>query len=103
MTEPDGLQLMVGRHGEDRLAARSRGVDRPAYIAHRALECLGPLRQRPRHCQRRHTTALKEVARVGLHRDRQADRVAASSDEHTSELQSLMRISYAVFCLTKKK
>src|SRR3546814_2295242 len=25
------------------------------------------------------------------------------SDEHTSELQSLMRISYAVFCLTKKK
>src|SRR3546814_10103794 len=24
------------------------------------------------------------------------------SDEHTSELQSLMRISYAVFCLTKK-
>src|SRR3546814_8643949 len=25
------------------------------------------------------------------------------SDEHTSELQSLMRISYAVFCLKKKK
>src|SRR3546814_5369768 len=25
------------------------------------------------------------------------------SEEHTSELQSLMRISYAVFCLTKKK
>src|SRR3546814_10694671 len=31
-------------------------------------------------------------------------RVAASrSEEHTSELQSLMRISYAVFCLNKKK
>src|SRR3546814_9916804 len=27
----------------------------------------------------------------------------ARSDEHTSELQSLMRISYAVFCLKKKK
>src|SRR3546814_6348243 len=26
-----------------------------------------------------------------------------SSEEHTSELQSLMRTSYAVFCLTKKK
>src|SRR3546814_9688950 len=26
----------------------------------------------------------------------------AGSEEHTSELQSLMRISYAVFCLTKK-
>src|SRR3546814_1170065 len=25
------------------------------------------------------------------------------SEEHTSELQSLMRITYAVFCLTKKK
>src|SRR3546814_7401677 len=29
--------------------------------------------------------------------------VAPRSEEHTSELQSLMRISYAVFCLTKKK
>src|SRR3546814_3614781 len=29
--------------------------------------------------------------------------VLARSDEHTSELQSLMRISYAVFCLKKKK
>src|SRR3546814_9168106 len=29
--------------------------------------------------------------------------VVARSEEHTSELQSLMRISYAVFCLTKKK
>src|SRR3546814_4101091 len=27
---------------------------------------------------------------------------ALRSEEHTSELQSLMRISYAVFCLTKK-
>src|SRR3546814_3365761 len=31
------------------------------------------------------------------------DRVGARSEEHTSELQSLMRISYAVFCLKKKK
>src|SRR3546814_3116232 len=30
-------------------------------------------------------------------------RGAARSEEHTSELQSLMRISYAVFCLKKKK
>src|SRR3546814_7540204 len=29
--------------------------------------------------------------------------MAFRSDEHTSELQSLMRISYAVFCLKKKK
>src|SRR3546814_7159298 len=30
-------------------------------------------------------------------------RRALRSEEHTSELQSLMRISYAVFCLKKKK
>src|SRR3546814_6004527 len=36
-----------------------------------------------------------EVLRDGLRADR--------SEEHTSELQSLMRISYAVFCLKKKK
>src|SRR3546814_1877917 len=30
------------------------------------------------------------------------DSDAARSEEHTSELQSLMRISYAVFCLKKK-
>src|SRR3546814_4094923 len=31
-----------------------------------------------------------------------AARLQRRSEEHTSELQSLMRISYAVFCLTKK-
>src|SRR3546814_10514331 len=29
--------------------------------------------------------------------------ISVRSEEHTSELQSLLRISYAVFCLTKKK
>src|SRR3546814_6523778 len=32
-----------------------------------------------------------------------ASRTSRRSEEHTSELQSLMRISYAVFCLKKKK
>src|SRR3546814_7317432 len=31
------------------------------------------------------------------------NQAAGRSEEHTSELQSLMRISYAVFCLQKKK
>src|SRR3546814_8946950 len=34
---------------------------------------------------------------------RNQDIAAQRSEEHTSELQSLMRISYAVFCLKKKK
>src|SRR3546814_9838935 len=38
---------------------------------------------------------------VGL--ELRALRLEARSEEHTSELQSLMRISYAVFCLKKKQ
>src|SRR3546814_10724195 len=41
------------------------------------------------------------VARVGVQVRKQGH--ADRSEEHTSELQSLMRISYAVFCLTKKQ
>src|SRR3546814_3815487 len=40
-------------------------------------------------------TAVEEIVRV-------ASPVTFRSEEHTSELQSLMRISYAVFCLQKK-
>src|SRR3546814_2636237 len=49
------------------------------------------------------------MARIDAARKRERQRVehlalgADRSEEHTSELQSLMRISYAVFCLTKKK
>src|SRR3546814_2224639 len=60
--------------------------------------------------ERRRASAMPDDARLD-------DRVAGSagqepvglqgralrSEEHTSELQSLMRISYAVFCLQKKK
>src|SRR3546814_3970493 len=56
--------------------------------ADRAIALLGQLR--PPH----HEAAflLRELVELGEQR----------SEEHTSELQSLMRISYAVFCLTKK-
>src|SRR3546814_2949330 len=40
---------------------------------------------------------------VGLGLELVADGLQFRSEEHTSELQSLMRISYAVFCLKKKK
>src|SRR3546814_4747331 len=39
---------------------------------------------------------------LGPHRVRRR-KLTQRSEEHTSELQSLMRISYAVFCLKKKK
>src|SRR3546814_9672463 len=43
----------------------------------------------------------KPVSAASYENDR-ARRMVDRSEEHTSELQSLMRISYAVFCLKKK-
>src|SRR3546814_3120371 len=57
---------------------------------------------------RRHARLVSPPLRMGVdrvHHRRDHRAVApgmARSEEHTSELQSLMRISYAVFCLKKK-
>src|SRR3546814_2590756 len=52
-----------------------------------------------------HLDIARRGAAAVAHRVAMADRAGADirSEEHTSELQSLMRISYAVFCLKKKK
>src|SRR3546814_3099065 len=74
----------------------------------------GPRRRMPLHLPRlRQALHVSRRSRLVLHRRRLtredptvslAERVRADrSEEHTSELQSLMRISYAVFCLKKKK
>src|SRR3546814_4267012 len=51
-------------------------------------------------------TSLDAVITIGHHRPSQFGPTVhirqTRSEEHTSELQSLMRISYAVFCLNKK-
>src|SRR3546814_8050839 len=47
-----------------------------------------------------HAVCQRSAPPPAGHRDTPAD---CRSEEHTSELQSLMRISYAVFCLKKKK
>src|SRR3546814_4996248 len=72
----------------DRSAARGP-LGRSAGGIHRGRRRLGD--QRPRG-------ALEPAARVRPRSRRSGQR----SEEHTSELQSLMRISYAVFCLKKK-
>src|SRR3546814_8078027 len=46
---------------------------------------------------------VAEIPRHGRGKGVGACREERRSEEHTSELQSLMRISYAVFCLKKKK
>src|SRR3546814_5804012 len=45
---------------------------------------------------------VKYVKQDGLYGEEFASEQDLRSEEHTSELQSLMRISYAVFCLKKK-
>src|SRR3546814_5611638 len=46
---------------------------------------------------------ISSMTALGTSWSTESSRMASRSEEHTSELQSLMRISYAVFCLKKKK
>src|SRR3546814_1673045 len=46
--------------------------------------------------------AIKGYRCLGVHGGSREGSCGSRSEEHTSELQSLMRISYAVFCLKKK-
>src|SRR3546814_1729005 len=90
-----------------RLSTRGRTTEREeetvrtgkSAATHRCRRCTG-LSERPAvsldKAWRRRTGRLR--AHVG--HDVSGE---ARSEEHTSELQSLMRISYAVFCLNKKK
>src|SRR3546814_9128471 len=47
--------------------------------------------------------AIEDEVRIGGRQVRRPGFAGRRSEEHTSELQSLMRISYAVFCLKNKK
>src|SRR3546814_3574844 len=59
------------------------------------LRCGRAYRRQPRRSVRRRSWIASRGSTACARRGR--------SEEHTSELQSLMRISYAVFCLKKKK
>src|SRR3546814_6524490 len=73
-------RLVEGKNGAAAARPQALGIARHAQQDAIQLEALGQGLQ--------HQAALALKAR---------------SEEHTSELQSLMRISYAVFCLKKKK
>src|SRR3546814_2902135 len=72
----------LGEEREQRHSLMARRTHRELQLRiHASAECVG------------HGRGVVEKQKVE----------AARSEEHTSELQSLMRISYAVFCLKKKK
>src|SRR3546814_2532017 len=84
-----GDRAIVAREIEKIALFLDAGADRPGEIDDAALDAIGA------------DLGDAEMSRaiaaaVG------GDTAAIRSEEHTSELQSLMRISYAVFCLKKK-
>src|SRR3546814_7790720 len=79
-----GIQRAVGLVGEGEGAEGDAAVERQRHVA---AELHGQAALRLRIVRRRPGGAGSGPVR---------------SEEHTSELQSLMRISYAVFCLQKK-
>src|SRR3546814_1389830 len=76
-------------HRADEILARHRLTIVPIEIKVRALTEVFRPKQRPHHAD--------DLGPLVV------DGGRVRSEEHTSELQSLMRISYAVFCLPKKK
>src|SRR3546814_3348132 len=71
-------EIVAVERDDARIVAQPRGHPVEGRARHAARLCLGPQR-----------------LDIGVK--------ARRSEEHTSELQSLMRIPYAVFCLKKKK
>src|SRR3546814_4788303 len=75
--------------------------DRDVERLKRGLRVLAPHMQRAMRISDR--IATLDLAAGAARAAADAAPFAIRSEEHTSELQSLMRISYAVFCLKKKK
>src|SRR3546814_8825729 len=99
-------RLLEARYEGDRVlhlafgVLRQRPVRQTEPLAHGGDDDVEP--------QKRGVGKVAEQREPAMRHDDRIEFVAvkdqqARSEEHTSELQSLMRISYAVFCLKKKK
>src|SRR3546814_1028101 len=90
------LDLQLGETAD----ARGVGIDDPIHRRRHNRLCL------PSPCLLHHNRPMRENSSDDATMiDGHGRRISylRRSEEHTSELQSLMRISYAVFCLKKKK
>src|SRR3546814_234233 len=100
---PRGLVLIVGSTGSGKLTTLASMIDfRNTSTSGHILTIEDPIEYRHRHKK-----SIVNQREVGLdtHAFHNAlkNAMRERSEEHTSELQSLMRSSYAVFCLKKKK
>src|SRR3546814_4539020 len=87
---------------------RARSVSRcgssppPSTSSHCAAHADGSPGERTRRVPTRHRRSDSHSVRTNIF-EKAGCAESPRSEEHTSELQSLMRTSYAVFCLKKKK
>src|SRR3546814_8193207 len=103
--------VLISRHGEGTIGC-------PTSLSSTLAACSRPSRPRKSCCTAVPASITMctvpmlleymKISGTDSHRfwgwkSRMVKRDTRRSEEHTSELQSLMRISYAVFCLKKKK
>src|SRR3546814_4682191 len=102
-----GRQRCVRRLAAQELERLLPGHRRPALQPRHVLAAAVAVERlhvgKPQRAQQQAVGAVGKVHDHGVSSKQGAARRACKSEEHTSELQSLMRISYAVFCLKKKK
>src|SRR3546814_8224410 len=88
-----GLPVDGGREREDDFFDAAPGL----------AARIGCTRHQPSHVELVRAAPVDRRQGAAEHLVAPLEGARARSEEHTSELQSLMRISYAVFCLKKKK
>src|SRR3546814_7239115 len=91
---------VFARHDVLRTAFHWRGLARPLQVVQRRVPLPFSVQTWPSFEPARLQALLAEDQARGFELERAP--LVRRSEEHTSELQSLMRISYAVFCLKKK-
>src|SRR3546814_2642576 len=104
----DVVQAQVLIHRQDTIPQGMPGT----YDASEGMQAQAPMQELVARDVREVTAAYVDIARGHglfhfarrqIHGSQGNRRCGLRSEEHTSELQSLMRSSYAVFCLKKKK
>src|SRR3546814_5244516 len=101
---PDSRFLFLAYGGKIHRIDIESGKDEILPFRARVNQCLDPLNRFQFEANRK-LREIKSIRSITASPDESQLVFSAlrRSEEHTSELQSLMRISYAVFCLKKKK